>query len=129
MMIHSSTQLYHAAEDKTPWPTTASLLLCYCVFTLIFFYFVYIKHGLHLHIQFMINLFSSMSWYLTTCLDMQFICVSYDMKNDGHVFMSQNQQCTYSITLLLLLLTVTVTQKGVRLFLFSLEQMILFYKI
>lgn len=92
MMIHSSTQLYHAAEDKTPWPNTASLLLCYCVFTLIFFYFVYIKHGLHLHIQFMINLFSSMSWYLTTCLDMQFICVSYEMKNDGHVFMSQNQQ-------------------------------------
>lgn len=76
----------------------------------------------------MINLFSSMGWYLTTCLDMQFICVSYDMKNDGHVFMSQNQQCTYSITLLLLLLTVTVTQKGVRFFLFSLEQMILFYQ-
>lgn len=35
----------------------------------------------------------------------------------------------YSITLLLLLLTVTVTQKGVRFFLFSLEQIILFYKI
>lgn len=33
----------------------------------------------------------------------------------------------YSITLLLLL-TVTVTQKGVRFFLFSLEQMILFYQ-
>lgn len=34
----------------------------------------------------------------------------------------------YSITLLLLLLTVTVTQKGVRFFLFSLEQLYYFTK-